>query len=80
MENPKLQAEFIDLIENNKRLIYKLSQMYCDTSFDMTKRKAKSFDLSIRPELFVLYKQFNKSIQLCIKILCGIRSQFFQGF
>ena len=62
MENPKLQAEFIDLIGNNKKLISKVSHMYYDKSFDMTKRKAKSFDLSIRPELFVLYKQFNKSI------------------
>ena len=80
MENPKLQGEFIDLIENNKKLIYKVSQMYCDTSFDMTKGKVKSFDLSIRPKLFVLNKQFNKIIQLRIEILCGIRSQFFQGF
>ena len=39
MENSKLQGEFIDLIENNKKLIYKVSQMYCDTSFDMTKGK-----------------------------------------
>lgn len=39
MENPKLQAEFIDLIGNNKKLISKVSHMYYDTSFDMTKGK-----------------------------------------
>jgi len=34
MDNPKLQTEFIDLIENNKKLIYKVSHMYCDSTID----------------------------------------------
>jgi len=34
MDNPKLQTEFIDLIENNKKLIYKVSHMYCDNTID----------------------------------------------
>jgi RNA polymerase sigma-70 factor (ECF subfamily) len=34
MDNNKLQTEFIGLIENNKKLIYKVSHMYCDNSID----------------------------------------------
>lgn len=34
MNYPKLQTEFIDLIENNKKLIYKVSHMYCDNTID----------------------------------------------
>jgi RNA polymerase sigma-70 factor (ECF subfamily) len=34
MDNPKLQAEFIDLIEDHKKLIYKVSHMYCDNTID----------------------------------------------
>jgi RNA polymerase sigma factor (sigma-70 family) len=34
MDDNKLKADFIDLIENNKKLIYKVSHMYCDKTID----------------------------------------------
>lgn len=34
MDDNKLKADFIDLIENNKKLIYKVSHMYCDRTID----------------------------------------------
>jgi len=34
MDNQKLQTEFIKLIEINKKMIYKVSHMYCDSSID----------------------------------------------
>jgi len=57
MENPKLQAEFIDLIENNKKLIYKVSHMYCDNTID----KNDLFQ-DIISNLWIAYPRFqNKS-------------------
>jgi RNA polymerase sigma factor (sigma-70 family) len=32
MDNQKLQTDFIELIENNKKMIYKVSHMYCDST------------------------------------------------
>jgi RNA polymerase sigma-70 factor (ECF subfamily) len=34
MDNQKLQTDFIELIENNKKMIYKVSHMYCDGNID----------------------------------------------
>jgi RNA polymerase sigma factor (sigma-70 family) len=34
MDFDKLQAEFIEVIEKNKKLIYKVSQMYCNSTID----------------------------------------------
>jgi RNA polymerase sigma factor (sigma-70 family) len=34
MENQSMQADFIDLIEKNKKLIYKVSHLYCDNNID----------------------------------------------
>lgn len=36
MDNDKLQADFVELIEANKKLIYKISYLYCD---DLTDKK-----------------------------------------
>ena len=35
MDNDKLQADFIEIIEDNKKLIYKVSHLYCDNTDDM---------------------------------------------
>lgn len=57
MDNPKLQAEFIDLIENNKKLIYKVSHMYCDNTIDK-----KDLFQDIISNLWIAYLGFqNKS-------------------
>ncbi len=34
MDNNKLQSDFIELIEVNKKLIYKVSYLYCDNLLD----------------------------------------------
>lgn len=34
MDDNKLKADFIELIENNKKLIYKVSHIYCDSTID----------------------------------------------
>ena len=34
MVNDKLQTEFIELLERNKKMIYKVSHMYCDNTID----------------------------------------------
>ena len=57
MDNPKLQTEFIDLIENNKKLIYKVSHMYCDNTIDK-----KDLFQDIISNLWIAYPGFqNKS-------------------
>jgi RNA polymerase sigma factor (sigma-70 family) len=57
MDNPKLQTEFIDLIENNKKLIYKVSHMYCDNMIDK-----KDLFQDIISNLWIAYPRFqNKS-------------------
>jgi len=57
MDNHKLQTEFIDLIENNKKLIYKVSHMYCDNSIDK-----KDLFQDIISNLWIAYPGFqNKS-------------------
>ena len=35
MDNNKLQTDFIKIIEDNKKLIYKVSHLYCDNADDM---------------------------------------------
>ena len=35
MDNNKLQTDFIKIIEDNKKLIYKVSHLYCDKADDM---------------------------------------------
>ena len=35
MDNNKLQTDFIEIIEDNKKLIYKVSHLYCDNADDM---------------------------------------------
>jgi len=35
MDNDKLQADFIEIVEENKKLIYKVSHMYCDQADDV---------------------------------------------
>jgi RNA polymerase sigma-70 factor, ECF subfamily len=57
MDNPNLQAEFIDLIEDNKKLIYKVSHMYCDNTIDK-----KDLFQDIISNLWIAYPGFqNKS-------------------
>jgi RNA polymerase sigma-70 factor (ECF subfamily) len=57
MDNPKLQTEFLDLIENNKKLIYKVSHMYCDNTIDK-----KDIFQDIIFNLWMAYPEFqNKS-------------------
>ena len=57
MDNPKLQTDFINLIENNKKLIYKVSHMYCDNTID----KRDLFQ-DIISNLWIAYPNFqNKS-------------------
>jgi len=57
MDNPKLQTEFIDLIENNKKLIYKVSHLYCDNTIDK-----KDLFQDIISNLWIAYPGFqNKS-------------------
>jgi RNA polymerase sigma-70 factor, ECF subfamily len=53
MDNPKLQAEFIDLIEDHKKLIYKVSHIYCDNTTD----KMDLFQ-DIVSNLWVAYPRF----------------------
>jgi hypothetical protein len=35
MDNDKLQTDFIEIIEGTKKLIYKVSHMYCDNADDV---------------------------------------------
>jgi RNA polymerase sigma factor (sigma-70 family) len=57
MDNHKLQTDFIELIENNKKLIYKISHMYCDSTIDK-----KDLFQDIISNLWISYPSFqNKS-------------------
>jgi RNA polymerase sigma-70 factor, ECF subfamily len=53
MDNDKLQIEFNDLIENNKKLIYKVSHMYCDSIIDK-----KDLFQDIISNLWIAYPRF----------------------
>jgi len=57
MDNPKLQPDYIELIENNKKMIYKVSHMYCDSTIDK-----KDLFQDIISNLWISYPSFqNKS-------------------
>jgi RNA polymerase sigma-70 factor, ECF subfamily len=57
MDNQKLQTDFIELIENNKKMIYKVSHMYCDSTIDK-----KDLFQDIISNLWISYPTFqNKS-------------------
>jgi RNA polymerase sigma factor (sigma-70 family) len=57
MDNQKLQTDFIELIENNKKMIYKVSHMYCDSIIDK-----KDLFQDIISNLWISYPTFqNKS-------------------
>jgi RNA polymerase sigma-70 factor (ECF subfamily) len=57
MDNQKLQTDFIELIENNKKMIYKVSHMYCDSIIDK-----KDLFQDIISNLWISYPSFqNKS-------------------
>ena len=57
MDYAKLQADFIELIENNKKLIYKVSHLYCDSTMDK-----KDLFQDIISNLWISYPNFqNKS-------------------
>jgi len=57
MADEKLQTDFIELIEENKKLIYKISHMYCDKVVDK-----KDLFQEIIYNLWVSYPKFeNKS-------------------
>ena len=57
MDNQKLQTDFIEIIENNKKMIYKVSHMYCDSTIDK-----KDLFQDIISNLWISYPSFqNKS-------------------
>ena len=57
MDNNKLQSDFIELIEVNRKLIYKVSYMYCDNTLDK-----KDLFQDIITNLWIAYPSFqNKS-------------------
>jgi len=57
MDNNKLQSDFIELIEVNKKLIYKVSYLYCDNTLDK-----KDLFQEIITNLWIAYPNFrNKS-------------------
>jgi len=57
MDNNKLQSDFIELIEVNKKLIYKVSYLYCDNTLDK-----KDLFQDIITNLWIAYPNFrNKS-------------------
>jgi len=53
MDNDKLQADFIELIEANKKLIYKISYLYCDDVIDK-----KDLFQDIITNLWIAYPKF----------------------
>ena len=53
MDNDKLQADFIELIEENKKLIYKISYLYCDNIIDK-----KDLFQDIITNLWIAYPNF----------------------
>jgi RNA polymerase sigma-70 factor (ECF subfamily) len=57
MDIQKLQTDFIELIENNKKMIYKVSHMYCDSTINK-----KDLFQDIISNLWTSYPSFqNKS-------------------
>ncbi|MGD0757243.1 MAG: sigma-70 family RNA polymerase sigma factor, partial [Bacteroidales bacterium] len=57
MDIQKLQTDFTELIENNKKMIYKVSHMYCDSTIDK-----KDLFQDIISNLWISYPSFqNKS-------------------
>lgn len=57
MDNQKLQTDFIEIVEDNKKLIYKVSHMYCDSTIDK-----KDLFQDIISNLWISYPSFqNKS-------------------
>ena len=53
MDNDKFQADFIELIEENKKLIYKISYLYCDNIIDK-----KDLFQDIITNLWIAYPNF----------------------
>lgn len=53
MDNDKLQSYFIELIEENKKLIYKISYLYCDDIIDK-----KDLFQDIITNLWIAYPKF----------------------
>ena len=56
MIDEKLTNEFLELVEENKKLIYKVSQIYCDTTIDK-----KDLFQEIVANLWKAYPGFIKS-------------------
>ena len=57
MDNNKLQSDFMELIEGNKKLIYKISYIYCNNAVDK-----KDLFQDIITNLWIAYPSFqNKS-------------------
>jgi len=57
MDNDNLQTDFIEIIEDHKKLIYKVSHMYCDKADDI-----KDLFQDIISNLWIAYPNFqNKS-------------------
>jgi len=57
MNIDKLQSDFIELVENHKKLIYKISYLYCDNTIDK-----KDLFQDIITNLWISYPNFqNKS-------------------
>jgi len=55
MDNQKLQTDFIEIIEDNKKLIYKVSHMYCDNADDV-----KDLFQDIISNLWIAYPNFQQ--------------------
>jgi len=55
MDNNTLQADFIEIIEDNKKLIYKVSHMYCDNADDV-----KDLFQDIISNLWTAYPNFQQ--------------------
>jgi len=55
MDNDTLQADFIEIIEDNKKLIYKVSHMYCDQADDV-----KDLFQDIISNLWIAYPNFQQ--------------------
>ncbi len=55
MDNDKLQTDFIEIIEDNKKLIYKVSHMYCDKADDV-----KDLFQDIISNLWIAYPNFQQ--------------------
>jgi len=53
MHNDRLQTDFIEIIEDHKKLIYKVSHMYCDNADDI-----KDLFQDIISNLWIAYPDF----------------------